>query len=95
MSTITKGDWSDHLEKLELTLQKIKYNGLKCNIKNEFFGKTDMEYLSFWVTWNGIKPINKKVESIVNMATPTIRKQVLVFIGLVKYYSDCGPDGHI
>ena len=29
---ITKGDWSNHLENLELTLQKLKYNGLKCNI---------------------------------------------------------------
>ena len=28
---ITKGDWSDHLEKLELTLQKVRDNGLKWN----------------------------------------------------------------
>ena len=31
---ITKGDWSDHFEKFELTLQKLKDNGLKCNIEN-------------------------------------------------------------
>ena len=30
---ITKGDWSDYLEKLEPMLQKIKDNGLKCDIK--------------------------------------------------------------
>ena len=30
---ITKGDWSDHLEKLELTLKNLKDNGIKCNIK--------------------------------------------------------------
>ena len=30
---ITKGDWSDNLVKLELTLQKLKYNGLKKNTK--------------------------------------------------------------
>ena len=30
---ITKGHWSYHLEKSELTLQKISDNGLKCNIK--------------------------------------------------------------
>ena len=29
---ITKGDWFDHLEKMELTLQMHKYNGLQCNI---------------------------------------------------------------
>ena len=37
---ITKGDWSDHLEKMEQTLQKIKDNGLKCNVEKSFFGET-------------------------------------------------------
>ena len=36
---ITNVDWSDHLEKLELTLQKLKYNRLKCNIKKSFLDK--------------------------------------------------------
>ena len=58
---ITKGDWSDHLVKLELTLQNIKDNRIKCNIKKSLFGQYDMEYLGFWVTWNRILPINNKV----------------------------------
>ena len=36
---ITKGDWSDNLEKLELTLQKLKDNGLKCNMKGRSLEK--------------------------------------------------------
>ena len=67
---ITKFDWSDHLEKLEQKLQKIKDNGLKYNREKSFFGKTEMEYLGFWVTRTGILPINKKGEAIVKM-TPT------------------------
>ena len=47
---ITKGDWSDHVEKLERTLQNIKDNGTKCNIENSFFGQTEIGYLGFWVT---------------------------------------------
>ena len=39
---ITKGDWSNHLNKLELLLKKLKYNGLKCNTEKSFFGKTQM-----------------------------------------------------
>ena len=34
---ITKVDWSDNLEKLELNLQNIKDNGLKCNVEESFF----------------------------------------------------------
>ena len=39
---ITKRDWSNHLEKLELTLQKIKDNRLKCNTNKSFFGQTEI-----------------------------------------------------
>ena len=58
---ITKCDWSNHLDKLKLTLQNRKYNWLKCNIKTLSFGKTEMEYLGFWVTRTGIRLINKKL----------------------------------
>ena len=76
------------LRKLELIIQKLKYNGLKCIIKRSFFGQTDMECLGFWVTWNGIQPINKKVEAIVNMTPPKNTKQVCAFIGVLNYYRD-------
>ena len=78
------------MEKLELTLQKLKENGLKCNIKKSLFGKTDMEYLGFWVTWNGIRPINKNVEDIVIIMQPTTKLQLSKFSGLVNYYGVYG-----
>ena len=46
-----------------------------------------MEYLGFWMTRNGIQPINKKVKAIVNMTPPHNTKQVRAFIGLLNYYS--------
>ena len=33
-----------------------------------------MECLGFWVTRNGVKPINRKMETITNMKTPTPQK---------------------
>ena len=45
-----------------------------------------MEYLSFWLTRTAIQPLNKKVEAIVNMTPHKNQKQVISFIGLVKYY---------
>ena len=51
---------TDHVRKLELKLNKLKESELKCNVKNYFFGKTEMEYLGFWVTNNDVKlPIKK------------------------------------
>ena len=60
---LTKGDWKDYVQKLELISNELKQKGLKCKNENYFFGKTEMEYLGFWVTHNGVKPINKKDRS--------------------------------
>ena len=50
----TKFDWSDHLDKLEAVIKKLRANGLKCNIEKSYFGQTEMEYLGFWVNRTGI-----------------------------------------
>ena len=71
-----KGDWSDHLNKLKLALKNLRLNGIKYNIKELFFGQTDIEYLGFWVTRKGIQLGNKKVESIIKMMPPKNQKQV-------------------
>ena len=49
----------------------MKGKGLKLNIKRPFFRQIEMEYLGFWVTCDGAKTINSKIESITNMAPPT------------------------
>ena len=59
MLIITKGDCSDQLNKLELLLNNLRANRLKCNIKNTLFGQNKMEYLDLWVTRIGILPVKK------------------------------------
>ena len=41
-------------------MNKLKKGGLKFNIEKFFFGQTEMEYLGFWATRDGVNPINKK-----------------------------------
>ena len=55
-------------------LNKSKEKVLKCNIEKLFFVQTKMEYLGLWLTRDGIKPINKKIEAITNMNPPASRK---------------------
>ena len=72
-------------KQLELNLQKLKDNGINFNMENSYFGQIEMEYLCFWVTQTGIRPINMKVEAIVNMMPPNNTKYVCAFIVIVKY----------
>ena len=39
---LTKVDWKDNVHKIELIFNKLKVKGLKYKIKNEFFGKTEI-----------------------------------------------------
>ena len=82
---LTKGECTDHVQKLELIWNKLKEIGLKCNIEKSFFEQTQMEYLGFCVTCDGVEHINKNTINK-NMTSPTSQKESHPFIGLVIYY---------
>ena len=66
----TSSDFKDHLNKLELCLDQVEKAGLKINPDKYFFGRTEIEYLGYWVTKKGIQPQMKKVDSILEMTEP-------------------------
>ena len=57
---LSSGDWTDHLRKLDHVFTRLSNAGLKVNAKKSFFGKPELEYLGFWITQNGIRPLAKK-----------------------------------
>ncbi len=85
---LTKGSFEDHLEKLERVLQRLRQAGLKVNGKKSFFAKTELEYLGYWITREGIKPLPDKVKAILAIDAPKTRKELRSFIGIVNYYRD-------
>ena len=85
---LTKGSFEDHLEKLEVVLTRLKDAGLKVNAKKSCFARTELEYLGYWITRDGIKPVYKKVEAVLKIAEPKNRKELRSFIGVVNYYRD-------
>jgi Reverse transcriptase (RNA-dependent DNA polymerase) len=86
--TISKGNCSEHLQQLDVVLQRIKDAGLKVNANKSFFGKPELEYLGYWITRIGIQPVTKKIQAILNINTPTTKQELHRFIGMVNYYRD-------
>ena len=89
--TISRGSFDEHLGHLEQVLSRLAEAGLKVNASKSKIARTELDYLGYWITRAGIKPLNKKVEAINNLATPQTRKQLRSFIGLVNYYRDLWP----
>ena len=80
--------WDDHLNKLAQVLERLRDAGLKINAQKSCFGQSELEYLGYWITREGIQPLPKKVEAIKNIAPPTKRKDLRRSIGMVNYYRD-------
>jgi transposase InsO family protein len=85
---ISNGTFADHLDKLEQVFSRLSEAGLKCNITKSFFAREELEYLGYWITRDGVKPLSKKVEAISNIAPPKTRKELRRFVGMVNYYRD-------
>ena len=85
---LTKGSFEDHLEKLERVFHRLQKAGLKINANKSFFARPELEYLGYWITRQGIKPVQKKVDAIMKISEPKNRKELRSFIGIVNYYRD-------
>jgi hypothetical protein len=50
--------------------------------------KSELECLGYWISKQGVSPTTKKVNAITNIATPTNKRELRHFIGMVNYYRD-------
>jgi len=85
---ISTGSFEDHLNKMRQVFKRLQKAGLKVNASKSSFCSEELEYLGYWISRQGIRPLQKKVEAINNLATPKTKKQLRSFIGMVNHYRD-------
>jgi hypothetical protein len=72
----TEKGFEKHLDKLELVLTWLQEAGLKINAVKSFFAQTNLEYLGYNTSREGLRPSQKKVKAILQIKAPTTRKQL-------------------
>ena len=85
---LTTDNWDTHIQQLDVVFNRLQKAGLKVNANKSFFGRSELEYLGFWITRKGIMPLPKKIKSILNIKPPTTKRQLRSFIGIINYYRD-------
>jgi len=85
---LTKGSFEEHIEQLRKCFDKFREAGLKCNINKCSFGLTEVKYLGFIITRNGIKADPKKVEAILKIEKPKTVTKMKSLIGMVQFYKN-------
>ena len=85
---IGKGSFEQHLQQLEEVFRRCEKHNLKLNAEKCSFAVSEIEYLGYIITKEGIKPDPKKVAAIQNMTRPTTVTEVRRLVGMVQYYRD-------
>ena len=86
VTCLSDSNWNDHLGKVDQVLQCLKDAGLKVNGDKSYFSMDELEYLGYKITCKGVKPVLKKITTILDIKHPKTRKQLRSFIGMVNYY---------
>jgi hypothetical protein len=59
----TEKGFDKHLEKLEQVLEQLQEAGLKINAEKNFFARTNLEYLGYDISREGIRPSQEESRS--------------------------------
>ena len=85
---ISKDDFNDHLDKVKEVLKRLRQANLRVNVSKSTFAQSEVEYLGYILTRDGIKPQPDKVQAILALQPPTSVKTLRSFLGIVQYYRD-------
>lgn len=74
------------LNNVDTIFGRLEEANLKVNIDKTHFMQTEVEFLGYIVSSEGIKPDPKKVTAIKNLLPPTNLKELKGFLGMTSYY---------
>ena len=76
----------EHLENLRRVLEALVNYGLKLQLDKCVFFATEVSYLGYIISKDGLRASGERVQAILQYATPTDIKQLESFVSKLNYY---------
>ena len=83
---VHSASWSDHLHHVRNVLDRLRSYGLTARPSKILAGFQSLEFLGHVVGSGVLRPDESKTEKILQVSTPTIKKQVRSLLGLLSFY---------
>ncbi len=78
--------FQQHLERLEMVLQRLKHEGLKAKLSKCSFFRQEVSYLGHIILAEGVSTDPSKIEVVANWQPPTTILELWSFLGFASYY---------
>ncbi len=89
---ITSDTEAEHLETIELVLNKLSTCGLRAKKEKCIFMASSVVYLGHLIDATGLHPLPGKVKAIQEVPTPKNVSELKAYLGLLTYYSRFLPN---
>ena len=76
----------EHLDDVRAVLDRLREFGLVINPDKSSFCLTEVDFLGHHVTSAAITPLKKHTDAIAAYATPSSKKDIQRFLGLLNFY---------
>ena len=78
--------WEDHIRDLDLVFSNLRSAGMTLNFKKSVFAQTELVYLGYLVSADGMKPNPRKVSAVQDFKAPTNVADLRTFLGMTSYF---------
>jgi putative transposase len=75
-----------HLSILDIVMTRLSENNMKINVSKCFFCNTEVSYLGFRLTPQGIKPGKDKLKAVEKAKIPATKVDIKWFVGLCNFF---------
>ncbi len=78
--------WRDHLQTIDEVFRRLSDANLTLNLAKCEFGCATVTYLGKEVGSGQVRPLNSKIQAILDFPVPKTRRELLRFLGMTGYY---------
>ena len=76
----------DHIKTIDTLLKRLNDNDLTVSLDKCQFAAEELDFLGYRVNGQGVRPIHKKIQAIIDFPEPTRPKELLGYLGALNYY---------
>ena len=88
---IFTNSWERHIEVVDKVMRKLEERSFTFNPLKWEWAVKETNWLGYWVTPDGLKPLTKKFDAILKLKPPSNAYEIRHLVGMVNYYRYMWP----